>query len=291
MPLTRESYGEFGFDIDLVFRHEFPDFEPCGISLAKPTKLTTLSEGTVVKLKLRVDGIKDHLRRFTQEGRMDEEGNLVRCLSKRKDIHSGHSDPIAVSMTIYQQRKGCRDVVNLCDFEMYSCMIVLRATNRPGYEVLKQKIAEEKEITYLDELRDVYHCVHCILDRLDLAWHGLHLLLGLFLHAQAYHSNATAFGALQVARQKATQTIETRKLMKASTRTPIFYHRLETWIQVPNVPWDGGGKYDLYGGLIGSGKYSTVRKARWVSDSKTVAGKIIGDGRAAAQRRSPLEKQ
>ncbi|KAK0776986.1 hypothetical protein LTR59_014015 [Friedmanniomyces endolithicus] len=30
MQLTRESYGEFGFDIDLVFRHEFPDFEPCG---------------------------------------------------------------------------------------------------------------------------------------------------------------------------------------------------------------------------------------------------------------------
>jgi len=45
---------------------------------------------------------------------------------------------------------------------------------------LKQKIAEEKEITYLDELRDVYHCVHCILDRLDLAWHGLHLLLACF---------------------------------------------------------------------------------------------------------------
>ncbi len=102
------------------------------VSLAKPTKLTTLSEGTVVKLKLRADGIKDHLRRFTQEGRMDQEVNLVRCLSKRKDIHPEHSDPIAVSMTIYQQRKGCRDVVNLCDFEMYSCMIVLRATNRPG---------------------------------------------------------------------------------------------------------------------------------------------------------------
>ncbi|KAK0922429.1 hypothetical protein LTR29_018256, partial [Friedmanniomyces endolithicus] len=84
-------------------------------------------------------------------------------------------------MTIYQQRKGCRDVVNLCDFEMYLCMIVLRATNRPGYEALKQKIAEEKEITYLDELRDVYHCVHGVLDRLELAWRGLHLLLALFL--------------------------------------------------------------------------------------------------------------
>ncbi|KAK1051653.1 hypothetical protein LTR74_016749 [Friedmanniomyces endolithicus] len=181
MQLTQESYREFGFDIDLVFRHEFPDFEPCGISLAKSAKLTTLSEGTVVKLEFRADGIKDHLRRFTQEGRMDQEVNLVRCLSKRKDIHPGHSDPIAVSMMIYQQRKGCRDVVNLCDFEMYSCMIVLRATNRPGYEALKQKIAEEKEITYLDDLRDVYHCVHCVLDRLDLAWHGLHLLLALFL--------------------------------------------------------------------------------------------------------------
>ncbi|KAK1086441.1 hypothetical protein LTR48_003554, partial [Friedmanniomyces endolithicus] len=180
MQLTRESYEEFGFDIDLVFRHAFPDFEPCGISLAKSAKLTTLSEGTVLKLKLRADGIKDHLWRFTQQGRMDEEVNLVRCLSKRKEIHPGHGDPIAVSMTIYQQRKGCRDVVNLCDFEMYSCMIVLRATNRPGYEALKQKIAEEKEITYLDELRDVYHCVHCILDRLDLAWHGLHLLLACF---------------------------------------------------------------------------------------------------------------
>ncbi|KAK0954187.1 hypothetical protein LTR91_023431 [Friedmanniomyces endolithicus] len=181
MQLTRESYQEFGFDIDLVFRHEFPDFEPCGISLAKSAKLTTLSEGTVVKLKLRADGIKDHLTRFTQQGRMNQEVNLVRCLSKRKDIHPGHGDPIAVSMTIYQQRKGCRDVVNLCDFEMYSCMIVLRATNRPGYEALMEKIAEEKEITYLDELRDVYHCVHCVLDRLDLAWRGLHLLLALFL--------------------------------------------------------------------------------------------------------------
>ncbi|KAK1052423.1 hypothetical protein LTR74_016520 [Friedmanniomyces endolithicus] len=181
MQLTRESYGEFGFDIDLVFRHEFPDFEPRGISLAKSAKLTTLSEGTVAKLKLRADAIKNHLGRFTQEERMDQEVNLLRCLLKRKDIHPGHSDPIAVSTKIYQQRKGCRDVVNLCDFEMYSCMIVMRATNRPGYEALKQKIAEEKEITYLDELRDVYHCVHCILDRLDLAWHGLHLLLALFL--------------------------------------------------------------------------------------------------------------
>ncbi|KAK0871028.1 hypothetical protein LTS16_026887 [Friedmanniomyces endolithicus] len=181
MQLTRESYGEFGLDIDLVFRREFPDFEPCGISLAKSAKLTTLSEGTDVKLKLRADGIKDHLMRFTQQGRMDQEVNLVRCLSKTKDIHPGHGDPIAVSMTIYQQRKGWRAVVNLCDFEMYSCMIVLRATNRPGYEALKQKIAEEKEITYLDELREVYHCVHCVLDRLDLAWRGLHLLLALFL--------------------------------------------------------------------------------------------------------------
>nr|OQO26886.1 hypothetical protein B0A51_12175 [Rachicladosporium sp. CCFEE 5018] len=181
MQLTRESYREFGFDIDLVFRHEFPDFEPCGISLAKSAKLTTLSEVTFSKLELRADAIKDHLRRFTQEDRMDEEVNIVRCLLQRKDIHPGHSDPIAVSTTIYQQKKGCRDVVNLRDFEIYSCMIVLRATNRPGYEALRQKIAEEKEITYLDELRDVYHCVHCILDRLDLAWHGLHLLLALFL--------------------------------------------------------------------------------------------------------------
>ncbi|KAK4954083.1 hypothetical protein LTR66_013589 [Elasticomyces elasticus] len=181
MQLTRESYGQFGFDIDLAFRHEFPDFEPCGISLAKSAKLTTLSEGTVAKLKLRADAIKDHLKCFTQEDRMDQEVNLLRCLSKRRDIHPGHSDPIAVSTTIYQQRKGCGDVVNLCDFEMYSCMIVLRATNQPGFEALKQKIADEKEITYLDELHDVYHCVHCILDRLDLAWHGLHLLLTLFL--------------------------------------------------------------------------------------------------------------
>ncbi len=132
MQLTRESYWEFGFDIDLVFRHEFPDFEPCGISLAKSAKLTTLSEGMVAKLKLRADAIKDHLRRFTQEECMDQEVNLLRSLLKRKDIHPGHSDPIAVSTTIYQQRKGCRDVVNLCDFEMYSCMTVLRATNRPG---------------------------------------------------------------------------------------------------------------------------------------------------------------
>ncbi|KAK5000274.1 hypothetical protein LTR66_000845 [Elasticomyces elasticus] len=181
MQLTRESYEEFGFDIDLVFCHEFPDFEPCGVSLAKSAKLTTLSEGTVAKLKLRVDAIKDHLKCFTQEDHTDQEVNLLRRLSKRKDIHPGHSDPITVSTTIYQQRKGCRDVVNLCDFEMYSCMIVLRATNRQGFETLKQKIADEKEITYLDELRDVYHCAHCILDRFDLAWHGLHLLLALFL--------------------------------------------------------------------------------------------------------------
>ncbi|KAK1093572.1 hypothetical protein LTR48_002055 [Friedmanniomyces endolithicus] len=146
MQLTRESYWEFGFDIDLVFRHEFPDFEPCGISLAKSAKLTTLSEGMVAKLKLRADAIKDHLRRFTQEECMDQEVNLLRCLLKRKDIHPGHSDPIAVSTTIYQQRKGCRDVVNLCDFEMYSCMTVLRATNRPGYEALKQKIERRRSL-------------------------------------------------------------------------------------------------------------------------------------------------
>ncbi|KAK0771342.1 hypothetical protein LTR75_017685 [Friedmanniomyces endolithicus] len=187
MQLTRESYWKFGFDIDLVFRHEFPDFEPCGISLAKSAKLTTLGQGMVAKLKLRAEAITDHLRRFTREEGMDQEVNVLRCLLKRKDIHPGHSSPIAVSTKVYQQRKGCRDMVNLYDFEMYSCMIVLRATNRPGYEALKQKIAEEKEITYLDDLRDVYHCVHCILDRLDLAWHGLHLLLALFLRASIPH--------------------------------------------------------------------------------------------------------
>nr|OQO16788.1 hypothetical protein B0A51_18955 [Rachicladosporium sp. CCFEE 5018] len=147
MQLTRESYRKFGFDIELVFRHDFPDFESCGISLAKSATLTTLSEVTVSKLELRADAIKDHLRRFTQEDRMDEEVNLVRCLLKRKNIHPGHNHPIAVSTTIYQQRKGCRDVVNLCDFEIYSCMIVLRATDRAGYEALRQKIAEGKEIT------------------------------------------------------------------------------------------------------------------------------------------------
>jgi len=136
MQLTRESYWEFGFDIDLVFGHEFPDFEPCGISLAKSAKLTTLTEGTVAKLKLRADVITDHLRRFTQDEGMDQEVNLLRCLLKRKDIHPGHSDPLAVSTTIYQQRKGCRDMINLCDFEMYSCMTVLRATNRPGVYLL-----------------------------------------------------------------------------------------------------------------------------------------------------------
>lgn len=78
MQLTRESYGEFEFDIDLVFRHKFPAFEPCGISLAESAKPTTLSEGTVAKLKLRVDAIKDHLSRFTQEERMDQEVNLLR---------------------------------------------------------------------------------------------------------------------------------------------------------------------------------------------------------------------
>ncbi|KAK3075321.1 hypothetical protein LTR53_001454 [Teratosphaeriaceae sp. CCFEE 6253] len=45
MQLTRESYWEFGFDIDLVFGHEFPDFEPCGISLAKSAKLTNSVKG------------------------------------------------------------------------------------------------------------------------------------------------------------------------------------------------------------------------------------------------------
>ncbi|KAK1036621.1 hypothetical protein LTR74_018846, partial [Friedmanniomyces endolithicus] len=78
MQLTRESYWEFGFDIDLVFGHEFPDFEPCGISLAKSAKLTTLTEGTVAKLKLRADVITDHLRRFTQDEGMDQEVNLLR---------------------------------------------------------------------------------------------------------------------------------------------------------------------------------------------------------------------
>ncbi|KAL2349858.1 hypothetical protein BJ546DRAFT_1070781 [Cryomyces antarcticus] len=155
MQLTRESYGEFGFDIDLVFRHEFPDFEPCGISLAKSAKLTTLSEVTVTKLKLRADAIKDHLRRFTQEERMDQEVNLLRCLLKRKDIHPGHSDPIAVSTTIYQQRKGCKDVVNLCDFEMYSCMIVLRATNRAagGHQASGSKILQARFLASKSQAR------------------------------------------------------------------------------------------------------------------------------------------
>ncbi|KAK1034361.1 hypothetical protein LTR74_018902, partial [Friedmanniomyces endolithicus] len=136
MQLTRESYWEFGFDIDLVFGHEFPDFEPCGISLAKSAKLTTLTEGTVAKLKLRADVITDHLRRFTQDEGMDQERS-TRSLN----------DNIPA-------KEGLPGLINLCDFEMYSCMTVLRATNWAGYEALKQKIAEEKEITYLDELRD-----------------------------------------------------------------------------------------------------------------------------------------
>ncbi|KAK3109623.1 hypothetical protein LTR53_016924, partial [Teratosphaeriaceae sp. CCFEE 6253] len=128
MQPTRESFLDFGFDIDLVFRHDFPDFEPCGINLAKSAKLTTLTEGTVAKLNLRANVMTDYLRRFSQDEGMDQEVNLLRCLLKRKDIHPGHSDLLAVSTTIYQQRKGCRDMINLCDFEMYSCMTFLRAT-------------------------------------------------------------------------------------------------------------------------------------------------------------------
>ncbi|KAK4981330.1 hypothetical protein LTR66_010080 [Elasticomyces elasticus] len=235
MQLTRESYGEFGFDIDLVFRHEFPDIESSGISLAKPAKLITLSERTVAKLKLRADAIKDHLRRFTQEERMDQEVNLLRCLSKRRDIHPGHSDPIAVSTTIYQQRKGCGDVVNLYDFKMYSCMIVLQAMNQPGFEVLKQKIADEKEITYLDELRDVYHCVHCILDRLDLAWNGLHLLLSLFLLRIPMKKLIPLFA---VATRPAGKELLSRELNKPDFSGPYlrFLRSLLTRAKLSNEP-------------------------------------------------------
>ncbi|KAK6438323.1 hypothetical protein LTR95_005478 [Oleoguttula sp. CCFEE 5521] len=157
MQLTRESYRKFGFDFDLVFRHGFPDFEPCGISLAKSAKLITVSEVMVSKLEFRADAMKDHLRRFTQEDRMDEEVNL--------------------------------------------------------YEALKQKIAEEKEITYLDELRDVYHCVHCILDRLDLAWYGLHLLLALFLRASIPQSLSVLCPADSQTNHSVTVRIPMKKLI------------------------------------------------------------------------------
>lgn len=130
--LTQQSYTDFVFDIELVFRNEFPDFERYGISLAKSARLTTLNEGNVAKLEVRTKAIKEHLRRFADEERMDHEVNLVRSLLKRKELHPGYIDPVAVSVTIYQQRKNCKNIINLHDFEMYSSMIILRATNRQG---------------------------------------------------------------------------------------------------------------------------------------------------------------
>lgn len=140
--LTRESYGKFGLEINLVFRHEFLDFEPHGIALGKSAKLTTLNEGIVAKLSARADAIKDCLRRFTEGERMDQEVNFLRGLSKRKDIHPGYNDPATISTTIYQQRKGCRDIVNLHDFEMYSCMMILRATDQRGVRLSQKADAQ-----------------------------------------------------------------------------------------------------------------------------------------------------
>lgn len=144
---TRDSYEKFGLNSDLVFGYEFSDFEPCGISLGKSAKLTTLNEKTTEKLRERADEITGYLRRFTEEEGMDQEVNLLRCLLKRKDIHPGLDDLIAISTTVYQQRKGCRDIVNLSDFETYSCMIILRATSehrvRLSHRLLHKRLADD----------------------------------------------------------------------------------------------------------------------------------------------------
>ncbi|KAK0972310.1 serine/threonine protein kinase [Friedmanniomyces endolithicus] len=52
------------------------------------------------------------------------------------------------------------------------------------------------------------------------------------------------------------------------------------------VPWRYGGKYQLLTAVLGQGRYSTVRKARRMSDDSIVAVKIIGDGRIRPPRYS-----
>lgn len=127
---TNKSYQDFGFKINLVFRAEFLDFDPCGVSLGKLATQTTLNEHTFARLKARVMEVKSYVLRLVQDERSAAEVNLPRRLLLRKSIHPGHSSPEAVSDTIYRQRKGCKDEMNLCDFEMYSGLIILRAVNR-----------------------------------------------------------------------------------------------------------------------------------------------------------------
>ena len=127
---TKKSYQDFGFSVNLVFREEFFDFDPHGVSLGKPAAQTTLNEKILARLKARVKEIKEHFLRLTQGEGSAEEINLPRRLLLRKSIHPGLNNPEIISKTIYRQRKSCKDEMNLCDFEMYSSLIILRANNR-----------------------------------------------------------------------------------------------------------------------------------------------------------------
>lgn len=97
---------------------------------------------------------------------------------------------------------------------------------------------------------------------------------------------------LGAARRKDPEALGLRRLKKLRRDTPRFSHKLTDWSTLQDIPWQKRGVYKLFNTVLGVGRYSTVRKARSrVTDYKTVAVKIIGDGAIANERRSNRELQ
>ncbi|KAK0768592.1 hypothetical protein LTR33_000691 [Friedmanniomyces endolithicus] len=91
---------------------------------------------------------------------------------------------------------------------------------------------------------------------------------------------------LKVARLRLHEATGSRTVKKLRRDTPKFFHKVSSWITVPEVPWRYGGKYQLLTAVLGQGRYATVRTARRLSDGSIVAVKIIGDGRIRPSRYS-----
>ena len=103
--------------------------------------------------------------------------------------------------------------------------------------------------------------------------------------------NKSVVERLEAARLAPSREPGTRVHQTPRRETPRFSHNLGAWVKVTNIPWRRGGDYKLGREILGSGRYSTVRKAVQPSDQSVVAVKIISDGSNPPFRLSPPERQ
>ncbi|KAK0259598.1 hypothetical protein LTS00_018194, partial [Friedmanniomyces endolithicus] len=91
---------------------------------------------------------------------------------------------------------------------------------------------------------------------------------------------------LRFTRLRLREAIGSRTGKRLGRDTPKFSHKVSSWITVLEISWRYGGKYQLLTAVLSQGRYSTVRKARRMSDDSIVAVKIIGNGRIRLPRYS-----